>query len=99
MLEYPSGRLIGRAFGEDHQIGAVVFTPDGRFLIGGNADGAVNLWDVNRQMPIKTTPNGHSQAIIDAGLSEDGRLLAPLGQDQVIRLWSFDSTHPMAGVW
>jgi WD40 repeat protein len=97
MLEYPSGRLIGPAFGKDHQIGAVVFTPDGRFLIGGNAEGAVILWDVNRQVPIKTTPNGHSQAIVDAGLSEDGRLLATLGQDQVIRLWSFDSTHPLAG--
>ena len=52
---------------------------------------------MNRQQPIKTTPKGHSQAIIDAGLSEDGRLLATLGQDQVIRLWSFSSTHPLAG--
>jgi len=57
MLEYPSGRLIGPAFGKDHQIGAVVFTPDGRVLIGGNAEGAVSLWDVNRQQPIKTTPS------------------------------------------
>lgn len=97
MLEYPSGRLIGPAFGKDHQISAVVFTQDGRFLIGGNADGAVSLWDVKRQVPVKTTPSGHSQAIVDAGLSEDGRLLATLGQDQVIRLWSFDSTHPLAG--
>ncbi|MCH5376685.1 MAG: WD40 repeat domain-containing protein, partial [Planctomycetes bacterium] len=96
MLEYPSGRLIGPAFGKDHQIGAVVFTPDGRFLIGGNADGAVSLWDVKRQVQIKTTPSGHSQAIVDAGLSKDGRLLATLGRDQVIRLWSFDSTHPLA---
>ena len=96
VLEFPSGRMIGPAFGKDDQIGSVVFTPDGRVLIGGNADGAVSLWDVNRQVPIKTTPSGHSQAIVDAGLSEDGRLLATLGRDQVIRLWSFDSTYPLA---
>ena len=96
VLEYPSGRIIGPAFGENEQISAVVFTPDGRFLIGGNAEGALSIWDMNRRSPIKTTPSGHSQAIVDAGLSNDGRLLATLGRDQVIRLWSFDSTYPLA---
>jgi len=96
VLEYPTGRLIGPAFGDNEQIGSVVFSPDGRVLIGGNADGAVSLWDVDRQVPIGTTPSGHSQAIVDTGLSEDGSLLATLGQDQVIRLWSFNSTYPLA---
>jgi len=96
VLEFPSGRIIGPAFGNDEQIGSVVFSPDGRVLIGGNADGAVSLWDPQRQVPIATTPRGHSQAIVDAELSEDGRLLATLGRDQVIRLWSFDSTYPLA---
>ncbi|MCP4301377.1 MAG: hypothetical protein GY783_12385, partial [Gammaproteobacteria bacterium] len=96
VLEFPSGGIIGPAFGNDDRIGSVVFSPDGRVLIGGNADGAMSLWDVERQAPIVTTPRGHSQAIVDAELSEDGRLLATLGRDQVIRLWSFDSTYPLA---
>ncbi len=96
VLEFPSGRIIGPAFGPQDQISSVVFRPDGRILIGANADGAVRLWDAQRQVPIGTTPPGHSQAIVDIDLSEDGRLLATLGQDQVIRLWSFDSTHSLS---
>jgi WD40 repeat protein len=74
----------------------VVFSPDGRLLIGGDLSGAVHLWDVNRQILLATTPAGHGQPIVDAELSKDGRLLATLGQDLVIRLWSFDSTTPLA---
>jgi len=96
VLEYPSGRVIGRAFGEDNQIGSVVFAPDGNILIGGNSEGSVCLWDISRRKLLGTTPSGHSQAIVDAELSEDGRLLATLGLDQVIRFWSFDSTYPLA---
>ena len=96
VLEFPSGRIIGPAFASDALIGSVVFRPDGRILIGGNADGTVSLWDTDKQELIATSPPAHSQAIVDVELSEDGKLLATLGQDQVIRLWSFDSTYPLA---
>lgn len=96
LLEYPSGRIIGPAFGKHIQMGSVVFSPDGRILIGGDAGGAIHLWDVDRQILLTTTPAGHSQAIVDAELSQDGSLLATLGRDQVIRLWSFSSTYPLA---
>ncbi|MDJ0667299.1 MAG: protein kinase [Desulfobacterales bacterium] len=96
VIAFPSGRVVGRAFKEDQQIGTVLFGPGGQILIGGDADGRINLWDVVRQKPIITTPRGHSRAIIDAELSQDGQLLATLGQDQVIRLWRFDRTQPLA---
>ncbi len=96
LLEYPSGRIVGPAFGKHNQIGSVVFSPDGRILIGGDVSGAIHLWDVNRQLLLATTPTGHTQAIVDAELSEDGGLLATLGRDLVIRLWSFNSTYPVA---
>jgi WD40 repeat protein len=96
VLEYPSGRIIGPAFGKHIQMGSVIFSPDGRLLIGGDSGGALHLWDVHRQILLTTTPAGHSQAIVDAELSKDGGLLATLGQDLVIRLWSFGSTYPVA---
>jgi WD40 repeat protein/serine/threonine protein kinase len=96
LLEYPSGRILGPAFANVDRIAGVVFTPDGRNLIGGGADGALRLWDVERQQLVASTPSGHSQAIIDAGLSRDGKLLATLGKDQLIRLWRFGSTYPLA---
>lgn len=96
VFEYPSGSIVGTAFDKKHRIGSVVFDPGGRYLIGGNSDGSLILWDVQRKMPVHSTPPGHSRAIIDVEISGDGRLAATLGQDQVIRMWSFDSTHPLA---
>ncbi len=96
IIAFPSGQVVGRAFEADRQIGAVLFQPDSQILIGGDADGRINLWDVQQQKPIVTTLRGHSRAIVDAELSRDGRLLATLGEDQVIRLWRFDRTQPLA---
>ena len=96
VVEFPSGRVIGKAFGDDDQIGSVVFKSDGRTLIGATTNGALSLWDVEKKVLLGTTPPGHSQAIIDTDLNENGKLLATLGQDQVIRLWRFDKTFPLS---
>ncbi len=93
LQEYPTGRVLGRAFGTGDRISTVVFTPDGKRLIGGSGNGAVKLWDVYQQRLVLETASGHGQAIIDAELSADGSLLATLGRDQLTRLWSFDSSH------
>jgi WD40 repeat protein/energy-coupling factor transporter ATP-binding protein EcfA2 len=96
LLDYPSGRIAARAFAGVDRIAGVVFTPDGKMLIGGAADGALRLWDVARGALALSTMSGHSQPIIDAGISGDGRLLATLGKDQLIRIWRFDAAFPLA---
>ncbi|HEU0220983.1 MAG TPA: WD40 repeat domain-containing protein, partial [Paracoccaceae bacterium] len=96
ILEYPSGRILGQALPGIERIGGVVFTPDGSLLVGGAADGRLRLWDVERQRLVAATASGHVQGIIDAGLSEDGRLIATLGLDQMIRFWRFGTAHPLA---
>jgi WD40 repeat protein len=98
LLEYPSGRIIGRAFGDVSDIAGVAFTPDGTGLIGGGADGALRLWDIDKQTLIATTPSGHSQPIIDVAESADGKLVATLGNDQQVRLWRFASKYPLEDI-
>ena len=98
VLEYPSGLFIGRAFGEVGDVAGVAFTPDGAGLIGGGADGALRLWDVDKQKLIATTPSGHTQPIINIASSLNGKLVASLGKDQQIRLWRFGSKHPLKDV-
>ncbi len=93
---YPSGEVIGRAFGTGDRISTIVFAPDGKTLIGGSGNGAVKLWDVYQQRLVWETSSGHSQAIINTALSEDGGVLATLGRDQLIRLWSFHSSQRLA---
>ena len=84
VLDYPDGRSLGRAFDAGNRISGVEFATDGLTLIGGSGDGSVHLWDVERRQLLQTTPSGHSRAIIDTGMSHDGRLLATLGQDQLV---------------
>lgn len=95
VFEYPSGRILGSAFKDVDRVAGVVFSTDGDVLIGGGGDGTLRLWDVNRQMLIASTPRGHSEAIMDAGSSRDGKLLATLGKDHLIRLWRFASSYPL----
>jgi WD40 repeat protein len=96
LVSFPGGRVLGRAFDERVTIKSVAFSRDGITLIGGAADGSLRLWDTQRNALRFTSAKGHSRAIIDLDLSEDGGLLATLGQEQTIRLWSIAPPHPMS---
>src|SRR5262249_1698887 len=95
VLAFPSGNIVGRAFDKAGDIAGVAFTPDGAELIGGGADGALRLWDIDKQALIATTPSGHSQPIADVAESADGKLVATLGKDQQARLWRGAAPQPV----
>ena len=94
LIDYSNGKTLEPVFARDSSIGAIEFAADGRTLIGGDAGGAVQLWDVETQRLLGVSSAGHSQPIVDSGLSGDGRLLATLGRDQAIRLWRPQSIDP-----
>ncbi|MGI9436105.1 MAG: protein kinase domain-containing protein [Geminicoccaceae bacterium] len=96
VLAYPSGKVIGPAFSETDQIGAITFASSGDILLGGASDGTIRLWNVERQEVLHSTAKGHSQGIVDVELSGDGQLLATLGRDHQVRFWRFDVGLPLA---
>ena len=96
LVSYPQGDVLGHLFAPDARIGAAAFNADGRLLIGGDDQGRLRLWDVEKQREVETSPSGHSQPIIDASISGDGRRLATLGADQSIRFWTLGTEYPMA---
>ena len=98
VLEYPERALHRAGVRERRRHCGVAFTPDGAGLIGGGADGALRLWDVDKQKLIATTPSGHTQPIINIASSLNGKLVASLGKDQQIRLWRFGSKYPLKDV-
>ncbi len=57
------------------------FSPDGKTLISGHENNAVNLWDVNTGK-VKRTLLGHSGAIIAVAFSPDGQAVATAGKDK-----------------
>lgn len=98
VFEYPTGRVLGPAFGSGMPVSVVTFSHDGNVLIGGTPNGELLLWDVVGEHLLGSRRAGHSQSIIDADLSLDGELLATLGRDQLVRLWTFESSDSPGAV-
>ncbi len=96
MIHYPSGRIIGQPFKNVARIGVVAFTDNGDYLIGGASDGALKVWDISQDNLVATTAPGHNESIVSAQTNDDHTVLATLGRDQLIRLWSIGSHHPLA---
>jgi WD40 repeat protein len=68
---------------------ALAFTPDGRRLLSGAADGTVDLGHDDRA-PIAA----HSAAVRCLAYRSDGRQFASGGADRVVHLWTGDSLTP-----
>ncbi|MFJ2865866.1 trypsin-like peptidase domain-containing protein [Kitasatospora sp. NPDC087314] len=90
----PVGDLTGAA-------GPLVFSPDGRILATGgvgDAQGSVQLWDVESRRQLATLAGVHGSWPISAAFSPDGTTLAVGGgADQEVRLWDV-RTHGQLAV-
>jgi len=65
---------------------AVTFSPDGKILAAGMAEGQLRLWRVTDGQPLLTC-KGHIGAVWSVAYSPDGCLLASGSTDGTVRLW------------
>ncbi|KOR27296.1 hypothetical protein TI05_19345, partial [Achromatium sp. WMS3] len=63
---------------------SVAFSPDGKFVISGNGDATIKLWDVKTGKKLRTFI-GHSDPVISTVLSSDGNFI--LSANNSIKLW------------
>jgi WD40 repeat protein len=76
-------------------VGSLDFSPNGRSLAAGFADGTVQLWDVPaHHEPATLEP--HSQGVRCVAFSPDGKTLATSSTDRTIRLWDYREARPLA---
>ena len=72
---------------------SVAYSPDGRYLAAGTAEGSVRIWDVDTDgsglARGTATLLGHGAGVYALAFSPDGGLLASGSLDKTIRIWDF----------
>lgn len=82
--------------GSSGYIDSLAFSPDGRYLVAGHADGTIPIWDTadGRLVTTLSSAAGVGLHRINVAFSPNGKLLAAgahLGNVGVVSVWSFPS--------
>lgn len=77
------------------RVNALVFTPDGKMLVAGCAEGTIAFWSLAAQEPrLASTVRSHDGEVLSLALTGDGKTLASGGADRTVRLWDLSAAAP-----
>ena len=85
MWEVASGRLVRSFQGENSQVYAVAFSPDGKCFAAASSAERVTVWDVPTGRLLRRLP--HPEPVYVLAFSPDGERIATGAEDNEVRLW------------
>ncbi|MCI0684937.1 MAG: sigma-70 family RNA polymerase sigma factor [Gemmataceae bacterium] len=84
LIDVQTGKLLSESVG-DGNAKALAFSPDGKMLVAGTQQGAVNVYDVPTGKMIRKLLS--KQPIVQIQMSPDGRTIITIGGDQTRIYW------------
>ncbi|KAJ3255043.1 hypothetical protein HK103_006663 [Boothiomyces macroporosus] len=85
---YDDPRILARDENPSGSIYALACNPSGTMIASGAPDRIVKLWDTRSRSEKFSKLQGHSDAIRDLLISEDGKWVLSCSSDKSIKLWS-----------
>ncbi len=91
VLRVSDRKIIQVLKGHPTDVGALAFSPDGRFLASGSRDETVIIWERDGDgFSRSQTLHGHAFGVYALAFSPDGRFLASGSYDTTVRIWKLD---------
>jgi dipeptidyl aminopeptidase/acylaminoacyl peptidase len=75
----------------------LVFTPDGRYLVGGSGASRIVVLDTETWRPTASLA-GHQGVVKDVAISPDASLIASSDSYGLVRIWSLATGEPLQGI-
>ncbi len=79
-------------FQNNEPMHSVAFSPNGRYLIGGDENGVVRVWDMVNQQLV-TELEGHKAKINYIAFSRDNKQMGTASFDGTVRIWNMDNLN------
>lgn len=97
-----TGAHIKALTGHTQRVNAIAYSPDGKTIVSGGADGTVRLWDVATGKQKANLPHESwinflfpwlNPSVNSVAYSPDGKTVAAIGMDGKLRLWDTQTTQ------